>query len=66
MFMDQEFDYKKALEELEALAVKAEDPSTGLDGIDALIARADVLIAGCREYLRGVRDRLDGMDTPAK
>ena len=66
MPMDQEFDYKKALEELEALAVKAEDPATGLDGIDALIARADVLIAGCREYLRSVRENLNGMDSSSK
>ena len=62
--MDQVFDYKKALEELEALAARAEDPSTGIGDIDSLIARADVLIAACREYLRSVRDRLDGMDTP--
>lgn len=54
-----EFDYGKALEELEKIAVKVEDPSTGLDDIDRYIKRSDELVAGCREYLRSAREKLE-------
>ena len=33
------FDYKKAVDELEKIAVKVEDPSTGLDDIDKYVRR---------------------------
>lgn len=55
----KDFDYKKALEELELIAGKVEDPSTALDDIDKMIARADELIAACREYLRTARSMTD-------
>ena len=32
--MKEEFDYKKAVEELEAIAAKVEDPQTGVGDID--------------------------------
>ena len=32
--MEQKFDYSKAIEELEAIAAKVEDPKTGIDDID--------------------------------
>lgn len=57
------FDYKKAVDELEKIAVKVEDPSTGLDDIDRYVKRSGELIASCRAYLRSVRDRVDTMDT---
>ena len=60
--MENGFDYRKALEELEAIAKKVEDPSTALGDIDKMIARSDELIAACREYLRtarGMANRLD-------
>lgn len=60
--MIKDFDYKKALDELEAIATKVEDPSTGLDDIDKYIEKADRLIASCREYLRTSRERLDKID----
>ncbi|MBQ9311346.1 MAG: exodeoxyribonuclease VII small subunit [Bacteroidales bacterium] len=60
--MIKDFDYKKALDELEAIAKKVEDTSTGLDDIDKYIMRADELIASCREYLRSARERLDGIE----
>lgn len=53
------FDYKKAMEELEKLAIKVEDPATGLDDIDAYVKRSDELIAQCRAYLRTVREKVD-------
>lgn len=55
----KDFDYKKALEELEAIAVKVEDPSTSLGDIDKLIARSDELVAACREYLRSAREKAE-------
>ncbi len=57
--MENGFDYKKALEELEAIARKVEDPSTSLGDIDKMIARSDELIAACREYLRTARSMAD-------
>ena len=54
-----DFNYKDALEELDRIARKVEDPATALDDIDKLIARSDELIARCREYLRTARERLD-------
>lgn len=60
--MKDKFDYAKAVEELEAIAVKVEDPQTGIDDIDRCIRRSEELIAACRAYLRGVRERLDDMN----
>lgn len=59
----KEFDYAKAVEELEAIAVKAEDPATGIDDIDKYIKRSQELISACRAYLRGARETLDGMSS---
>lgn len=54
----KEFDYAKAMEELERLASKVEDPSTGLDDIDACIKKSAELITSCREYLRSAKEKL--------
>lgn len=54
-----DFNYKDALEELDRIARKVEDPATALDDIDKLIARSDELISACRAYLRTARERLD-------
>lgn len=59
--MKNGFDYKKALEELEAIAKKVEDPSTALEDIDKMIARSDELVAACREYLRSAREKAEGI-----
>ena len=61
MIMEQKFDYSKAIEELEAIAAKVEDPKTGIDDIDKYIKRSEELISACREYLRGVREEVDSM-----
>ena len=53
----EEFDYGKAVEELEAIAAKAEDPGTGLDDIDRYISRSKELVEACRTYLRTARDK---------
>lgn len=62
LFMKEKFDYTKALEELEAIASKVEDPKTGIDDIDRYIKRTDELVEACRAYLRGARERLESMD----
>jgi exodeoxyribonuclease VII small subunit len=60
--MAQKFDYAKAIEELEAIAAKVENPETKLDDIDALIGRSKELLKQCREYLRTVKDKIDSLD----
>ncbi len=61
--MEEKFDYKKAVEELEKIAEKVEDPSTGLDDIDRYVKRSRELITAARTYLRSVRDKADAMDS---
>ena len=60
--MAQKFDYAKAIEELEAIAAKVENPETKLDDIDALVGRSKELLKQCREYLRTVKDKIDSLD----
>ena len=57
--MEQEFDYRKAIEELETIALKVEDPNTGIGDIDKYIKRSEELISACRAYLRGAREKLN-------
>ena len=59
---EQKFDYAKAVEELELIAAKVEDPATKLDDIDALVTRSNKLLKECREYLRSVKERIDKLD----
>ena len=59
MVMEQKFEYSKAIEELEAIAAKVEDPKTGIDDIDKYIKRSEELISACRDYLRGVREKVE-------
>lgn len=56
--MEKEFDYIKAMEELEALAAKVEDPQTGIGDIDRCMKRSQELIEACRAYLRGAREKI--------
>ena len=60
--MAQKFDYAKAIDELEAIAAKVENPETKLDDIDALVGRSKELLKQCREYLRTVKDKIDSLD----
>lgn len=57
--MSEQFDYKKAVEELEEIAAKIEDPNTGIGEIDKYVKRSQELLTKCREYLRGARESLD-------
>ncbi len=60
--MDEKFDYKKAVEELEAIAKRVEDPNTGIDDIDKDIKRSSELIKLCREYLRSAGEKIAALD----
>ena len=55
----EKFEYTKAIEELEAMAAKVEDPQTGIGDIDKYMKRSQELIEVCRAYLRGVREKLE-------
>ena len=57
--MEKDFDYAKAVAELEEMAAKVEDPQTGIGDIDKYIRRSEELIGACRDYLRGVREILE-------
>ena len=57
--MEEKFDYLKAIEELEAMAAKVEDPQTGIGDIDKYMKRSQELIEACRAYLRGAREKLE-------
>ena len=59
MIMEEKFEYAKAMEELEAMASKVEDPPTGIDDIDRYMKRSQELIEACRAYLRGAREKLE-------
>lgn len=54
-----EFDYTKAMAELEKIAAKVEDPDTSLDDIGALVKKSKDLVSQCREYLRTVRESVN-------
>lgn len=60
--MTEEFDYAKALGELEQIALKVEDPATALSDVDRYIRRSEELISACREYLRTAREKVDNLD----
>ena len=64
--MKPEFDYAAALAELEQIAMKVEDPETRLDDIDKLVSRSRELLKGCREYLQGVKDKIDSLEKEDK
>lgn len=57
----EKFEYGKAVDELESIAAKVEDPQTGIDDIDRYIRRSAELIEACRAYLRGTRERLNDL-----
>lgn len=59
--MKDKFEYAKAIEELEKIAAKVEDPKTGVDDIDRYIRRSQELIEACRAYLRGAREKLENI-----
>lgn len=61
-YMNEKFEYAKAIEELEAIAAKVEDPATGIGDIDRYMKRSKELVEACRAYLRGAREALDASE----
>ena len=59
--MKEKLEYTKAIEELEAIAAKVEDPKTGIDDIEKYIKRSQELIEACRAYLRGAREKIENL-----
>ena len=59
MLIMEKFDYSEALKRLESIAVRVEDPQTGLEDIDKCIREADLLIEQCRAYLRTAREKTE-------
>lgn len=59
----KEFDYTKAMAELEKIALKVEDPRTGVEDIEKYMKRSQELMEACRNYLRGAREKLDAMSS---
>ena len=59
--MKDKFEYAKAIEELEKIAAKVEDPKTGVEDIDRYIRRSQELIEACRAYLRGAREKVENI-----
>lgn len=57
--MEEKFDYAKAVEELEAIAARVEDPGTGIEDIDKYMIRSKELLEACRSYLRGAREKVN-------
>lgn len=60
--MAEQFDYSKALEELEQIAAKVENPETSLADIDSLVGRSRFLLKACRDYLRTIKDKIDSLE----
>lgn len=58
----EKFDYTKAIATLEEIALKVEDPSTGVGDIDKYIRQTEELVDKCRDYLRTVREKVDTID----
>jgi len=55
----ENFDYSKAVKELEEIAKKVEDPETSIEDIDKFIARSAELVEQCRSYLRSAREKVE-------
>lgn len=58
----ENFDYAKAIAELDEIAAKVENPETKLSDIDALVNRSKQLLKDCRDYLRTVKEKVDALD----
>lgn len=60
--MKEDFNYTRAIEELESIAAMVEDPKTGIDDMERHIRRSQELIEACRAWLRGAREKLEALN----
>lgn len=56
---DEKMNYSKALESLEEILRKVENPDIPLSQVEKEVKRAMELIAYCREELSGYKERFD-------
>jgi exodeoxyribonuclease VII small subunit len=54
--------YAEAITELEALLAQLQEVPANIDQLHARVARAEELVATCRDQLRGVEDALSKLD----
>jgi exodeoxyribonuclease VII small subunit len=66
--MSEEFNYQKAMDELQEISRAIENETIPLDDLAKKVKRASELITFCREKLRSTEDEvnkiIDGMDFP--
>lgn len=60
--MEDNFDYAKAIETLEKIATRVEDPAVSVEEIDRYLSQTDELVNRCREYLRSRREKVETID----
>lgn len=51
-------DYKKNVARLKELEAMVKDPELSLDKVDDILKETEKLVKECRNYLRGVEDKL--------
>jgi exodeoxyribonuclease VII small subunit len=53
------FNYSKAIQELDEIAKKVEDPGMKLEEMEALIVKTKSLVEKCHNYLRSAQETID-------
>jgi hypothetical protein len=51
-------DYKRNIERLKEIEAQVKDPSFSVDRIEALLTESAAIVKDCREYTRGLREKL--------
>lgn len=54
----KDFDYEKTVGEIEKIILQVEDPSTGLEKAETLIAKAGRMLEDCEAYLRSEKENI--------
>ncbi|MGN1226556.1 MAG: exodeoxyribonuclease VII small subunit [Candidatus Cryptobacteroides sp.] len=52
-------DYKVKVARLKELEAMVKDPELSLDKVDGILKESEKLVKECRNYLRGVEEKLD-------
>ncbi|MCQ2159331.1 MAG: exodeoxyribonuclease VII small subunit [Bacteroidales bacterium] len=52
------FDYEKTVGEIEKIIAQVEDPSTGMEKAETLIAKASRMLEDCEAYLRSEKENI--------
>lgn len=54
----KDFDYEKTVGEIEKIIALVEDPSTGFEKAETLIAKAGGMLEDCEAYLHSERENI--------